>query len=158
MGTTWILCADRSRARLFEIDLHSDAPREVADFANPAGRAHERDLRSDADGRYYGKGERNQGHAAIPDRSVGDRETERFAESLRDYLERARAQQRFGQLWVAAAPAMLGLLRQNFGKPLRDVVEFEIDKEFTTDTPRDIQRQLVSAREARMRKSAGAQA
>ena len=66
MSTTWILCANASRARLFEVVAHSDTPREVADFVNPAGRAHERDLRSDAAGRFYGKGERNQGHAAFP--------------------------------------------------------------------------------------------
>jgi hypothetical protein len=66
MGTTWILCANSSRARVFEVDPHGphglDEPREIADYANPAAREHERDLRSDAAGRYYGKGEGTQGH------------------------------------------------------------------------------------------------
>src|SRR6186713_1158431 len=68
MGTTWIVCANSSRARLFEVDPHGPhgvaEPREIADYANPAARAHERDLRSDAAGRYYGKGERTEGHVA----------------------------------------------------------------------------------------------
>src|ERR671925_293525 len=98
MGTTWILCANSSRARLLEVDPHAETPREVADFVNPAGRAHERDLQSDASGHKYGIGER--GHAVAPGQSFAEHETERFAESLREYLEHARGEQRFAQLWL----------------------------------------------------------
>jgi protein required for attachment to host cells len=158
MGTTWILSANSSRARLFEVEPHSDTPREVADFVNPAARAHERDLRSDASGRYYGKGERQQGHAADPGESQNEHETERFAESLREYLERARGEQRFNQLWVVAAPAFLGHLRRNFGKPLAQTVELEVDKDFTGDNARDFFRRVLQERAEQVRKRAGAQA
>src|SRR4051812_11078052 len=120
MGTTWILCANAARARLFEVEPHSQAPREVADFVNPAGRAHERDLRSDAAGQFRGRGERHHGHSAFPYENMGEHETERFAESLRDYLDRARNEHRFARLWVAASPPFLGYLRRNFGKELHE--------------------------------------
>jgi len=146
MGTTWILCANRSRARLFEVQQHDDAQAEIADFANPAARAHERDLRSDASGRLYGKGERNQGHAADPSEGFGDHETERFAESLRDYLVHAHAAQRFGQLWIAAGPAFLGLLRHKLPKDVARLVELEVPKDFTAEEPAAIFRHLIDAR------------
>lgn len=151
MGTTWILCANSSRARLFEVDAHGDTPREVADFANPAGRAHERDLRSDAAGRYYGKGERQQGHAAAREEGFSEHETERFAESLREYLEHARGENRFGQLWLVAGPAFLGHLRRNFPKPLMSLVELEVDKDFTLEAPRELFAHVLAERAARLR-------
>lgn len=157
MGTTWILCANASRARLFEVVPHSEAPREVADFANPAGRAHERDLRSDAAGRFHGRGERNHGHAAFPYESMGEHETERFAESLREYLDRARSEHRFAQLWVVAAPAFLGRLRRNFGKELRELTELQVDKDFSGDPARDMFRRVLAEREAQAQKKARAQ-
>jgi protein required for attachment to host cells len=152
MGTTWILCANRSRARLFEVQAHSDTPSEVADFANPAARTHERDLRSDASGRLYGKGERNQGHAADPSQSQADHETERFAESLRDYLIAAHAGQRFAQLWIAAAPAFLGVLRHKLPKDIHRLVELEVPKDFTAEQAPGMFRHIMSEREAHLRK------
>jgi protein required for attachment to host cells len=157
MGTTWILSANSSRARLFEVDPHGDTPREVADFANPAGRAHERDLRSDAAGRYYGKGGQQQGHAATTKEDFGEHETERFAESLREYLEHARGENRFGQLWIVAGPSFLGHLRRNFHKPLMEMVELAVDKDLTMEPPRELFAHALAEREAQARRNTGAQ-
>ena len=153
MGITWILSANASRARLFEVERHEDAPREIADFSNAAGRAHERDLRSDGSGRLYGKGEHVQGHSTV-EGNVGDRETEHFAEALRHYLAHAHAEHRFGQLWIVAAPAFLGLLRQNLPKELESAVEFTLNKDYTTESPHDLFAHALAAREAHLRKTA----
>jgi protein required for attachment to host cells len=160
MGTTWILCANSSRARIFEVDPHGphgiEEPREIADYANPAGRQHERDQRSDAAGRFYGKGERNEGHAAAKEEGFGEHETERFVEHLRAELDRARNEHRFGQLWIAAAPAFLGLVRRNFAKELRSLVEVELDRDLTTEQPREVFARLLDARAAHRAKDARA--
>ena len=153
MGITWILSANASRARLFEVERHEDAPREIADFSNAAGRAHERDLRSDGSGRLYGKGEHMQGHATV-EGNVSDRETEHFAESLRDYLKAAHAQHRFGQLWIVAAPHFLGLLRRNLPKEVEAAVEFTLDKDYTTAEPRELFAHALAARQEHLRKTA----
>jgi protein required for attachment to host cells len=149
MGKTWMLVANRSRARLFEVNPVGETPLEVADFDNPEGRMHGRDLRTDGDGRFYGKGEHTQGHSAGKEPGLPGHEVERFAEQLRDYLEHARATQRFGQLWIAAAPAFLGVLRDKLGKSVRSVVEFELDKDITTEAPAEIFRHLRDARAER---------
>src|SRR2546428_9325667 len=66
MQKTWILTADGSRARIFEA-LGSDSKfREVDDFANPQGRLNNRELRTDASGRYSGKGQGHHGHTTLP--------------------------------------------------------------------------------------------
>jgi len=48
---------------------------------------------------------------------------------------------------------LLGQLRNAFSKPLRRRVELEIDKDLTTDTPGDILRRALDAREAKRERS-----
>jgi protein required for attachment to host cells len=153
MDIIWIVAANRSRARILEIQPHKDTPLERADLANPAARAHERDLESDAAGRFYGKGEWNQGHVATASESLGEHETERFAADVREYLERGRNEHRFEQLWVIAAPTFLGLLRKTLPKPLRQRVELEIDKDLTTEPAREIMRHALEERDRRRRET-----
>jgi protein required for attachment to host cells len=147
MSGIWILAANRSRARILEVQSNKDIPLERADLANPAARAHERDLESDAAGRFYGKGEWNQGHVATASESLGEHETERFAADVREYLERGRNEHLFEQLWVIAAPTFLGLLRKTFPKPLRQRIELEIDKDLTTEPAREIMRYALEERD-----------
>jgi len=148
MAVTWILAANRSRARVLEIRTDDTTPRECADFANPSARAHERDLESDAAGRFFG-GEREQGHGASGGENAGDHETDRFVIDLRNFLEHARTEKRYDHLWVVAAPAVLGLLRKAFSKPLRQHVEVEIDKDVTTEKPGEIVRYVREERKRR---------
>ena len=156
MTNTWLLVANRTRARILEIKSVRDQPIERVAFANPAGRAHERDLDSDAAGRFYGKGEREQAHSANASESLAEHETDRFVVDLREFLDHARSEQRFERLWLIAAPALLGQLRNAFSKPLRRRVELEIDKDLTTDTPGEILRRALDAREAKRERSARA--
>jgi len=149
MELTWLLIANRSRARILEVRSLREEPVERATFVNPAGRAHERDLDSDAAGRFYGKGEREQGHSATASESLGEHETDRFVIDLRDFLERARNEQRFEKLWLVAAPAILGQFRNAFSKPLRQRVDLEVDKDLTTDTPGEILRRTLEVRDAK---------
>jgi protein required for attachment to host cells len=153
MTITWLLVANRTRARILELQSVRDRPIERAAFLNPAGRAPERDLDSDAAGRFYGKGGWDQGHSATASESLGDHETNRFVVDLRGYLDHARSEQRFERLWLIAAPALLGQLRNAFAKPLRRRVDLEIDKDLTTDTPGDILRRALDAREAKRERS-----
>jgi len=146
MELTWLLVANRTRARVLEIRSERDQPVERAAFVNPTGRAHERDLDSDAAGRFYGKGEWNQGHSATASESLGEHEVDRFVVEIRDFLDHARSERRFERLWLVAAPAFLGHLRNAFAKPLRDRVALEVDKDLTTDKPDEILRRTVEAR------------
>ena len=66
MRTSWILIADSSRARIFEKKEHERHLEEVEDFVDNLGRATNHELRTDGRGRFYGKGERDQGRGVVP--------------------------------------------------------------------------------------------
>jgi protein required for attachment to host cells len=149
MSITWLLAANRSRARLFELPNDDDEPVEIADFVHPAGRAHERDLVTEGQGRFWGKGEQHQGHSVVPNVDVARAQSERFAEELRDYLENARTHERFASLWIMAGPTFLGILRDKLTKGVSREVEFDVDKDVTMETAKDI---VAAARRERARR------
>ena len=129
MKNIWILAADGSRARLFEMRRPDRTPTLVEEFDNPPGRAHNRDLVTDGNGRYFGKGERTQGHTAPPSESAVEHEVEMFAKRLAAHLDKARVEQRFDALRIVAAPKFLGLVRQNLSKELEKMVDETIPKD-----------------------------
>src|SRR5207247_2112659 len=91
MQRTWILAADSSRARIFEALGSSPNFREIDDLANPPGRANNRELRTDAHGRYSGKGQGHHGHVTSPPVDAVEHETELFSKMLGHYLDKARS-------------------------------------------------------------------
>ena len=127
--TTWIVAADASRARVYTMETADGTPQRVEEFDNPAGRAHNRDLVHDGDGRYFGKGERNQGHTAPPGESAVEHEVELFAKRVAGYLDRARIDHKYERLRLVAAPKFLGLLRQNLSKEVDKLVDDAIAKD-----------------------------
>ena len=118
----WILVADSSRAKIFETHGPGDLAREIEELPHPEGRAHNRDLRSDAQGRYYGKGERHQGHAATPQVLPTEHEAELFAKHLGDHLDKARTAHRYERLCIIAPPKFLGMLRNHLDKEVEKLI------------------------------------
>jgi protein required for attachment to host cells len=139
MQTTWIVAADSSRARIFEMQGLQDPVREIEDFANPAGREQDRELSSDARGRYYGKGEGQQAHTAEPHVDEVEHQTELFSKRVGEYLDQARVEHRYDKLCLIAFPKFLGLLRQNLSKEARRLVEDEVPKDISKLEARDIE-------------------
>jgi len=139
MRTTWIVVGDAGRARIFEIPGARRPMREIRDFFHPEGRARNRELVTDGPGRYYGKGERSQGHTAPPGMSAVEHEEELFAVELAEYLDNARAQSRFQVLHVIAVPRLLGLLRRHLPEPTRKLIGKEIAKDLSRSDPQEIE-------------------
>lgn len=140
MQTTWILAADNSRARIFEIHGAQDHLREVEDFVNPAGRAREDEIRSDNLGRFYGKGGAgNQAHTAEPNTDPVEHETELFSKQVSEFLDKARAEHRYDKLCVIAFPKFLGMMRQNLSKEVRQMVEDEVPKDISWQDAHEIE-------------------
>jgi protein required for attachment to host cells len=140
MQTTWILAADSSRVRIFEEMDAQHHLREIQDFAHPAGHAQDRDLETDAKGRYFGKGERVIGHTAEPNTDPVEHENELFSKSIGDFLDKARNEHRYDKLCVIAPPKFLGLLRQNMSKEAQKLVEEEIVKDVSWFDEKEIER------------------
>jgi protein required for attachment to host cells len=131
MQTTWFVVADSSRVRIFEMDEPERHLHEIEDMANPQGRATNRDLRTDGYGRYYGKGEREQGHTAPPHVDAVEHETELFSKKVGEYLDKARNEHRYEKLCLIAPPKFMGLIRQNLSKEAQKLVEEEMLKDIS---------------------------
>ena len=55
MNLTWLIVADNSKARIFEVDTHSGPIEEIETLVHTQSRLHEQDMTSDLPGRSGGK-------------------------------------------------------------------------------------------------------
>jgi protein required for attachment to host cells len=149
MATTWILAADSARARIFERASRDTQCREIEDFLNPEGRAQNREINADADGRYYGHGAQYRAFAAGQKVTPVEHKTELFSKEVGRYLDKARAQRRYDRLYVIAPPEFLGLMRQNMTKEVQRLVADEINKDLSTADVAEIERCIEERRRLR---------
>ncbi|WP_182915896.1 host attachment protein [Massilia cavernae] len=106
MQTTWVIAADSSRARIFELEQDTSHLLEIEDMVNPEGRQTEREI------------EANQQH-----------DVEMFSKQLGHYIDKACVEHRFDALTVIAPPKFLGLIRENLSDQSRRAVQEEIPKD-----------------------------
>lgn len=142
MSTQWVVIADRSRARVFQTEGNLDGLHEVQDLLNPQGRLSNAELRRDAKGRYYGKGERNQAHTAEPRISRQEHDEEMFSRELSQLLERGCDDRRYDSLVVIAPPEFLGMLRKQLPKRVEQRVTLQLDTGLANWGERDIRAYL----------------
>src|SRR5688572_23204046 len=143
METTWIITADASRARFLQVAGRDNALTEVEDLLNPEGRLHNREINSDAAGRFRGN-DRPGGHASDDENRTVDHYSELFAKRIGAFLDKARVEHRYDKLYLVAAPKFLGMLRKELGKETEKLVVDELDKDLSWFNARDIERYLGS--------------
>lgn len=139
MRTTWILISDSSRARIFEKKEHEKHLEEVEDFVDSAGRATSNELGTDEGGRFYGRGERYQGHTTQPAVSPVEHENDLFAHILTRYLDDARKANRYNRLYLIAPPKFLGLIRGSLDDEVKKMVQGELQKDISTFTAHEVE-------------------
>lgn len=135
MATTWVLIADSSRARLFSVEKALAPFREIEAFINPEGRARNRDLVSDRQGRSVGNGP-NMDYEVTPKRQ----QAMMFAKEISEHLKNGRIGGLFHRLYIAAAPSFLGLLRDKLDAPTAELLVDTVSKDLTQLEPEDIRR------------------
>lgn len=140
MKSTWILVADSTRARIFTADSPSSPLEEIEDFSHTEGRLHDREMTSDLPGKIKSAG--GGGHAFEQPTDPKKHEADTFAHRVSQYLEEAHNADRFEQLLIVAAPAFLGLLRNNLPEQIKKLVRFELDKDITLMSAADIRQHL----------------
>jgi protein required for attachment to host cells len=138
MQTTWIVAADSGRARIFEAEGTGKNFHELQDFVNEAGRERHQDLRTDAKGRFYGKGERDQAHTADPDIDAPRHETELFAKMVCEYLDKGRVEHKYDDLFLVADPQFLGMTRDMLSKEAQRLIKREVPKDISWFDEREI--------------------
>jgi protein required for attachment to host cells len=138
MPTTWIVAADASRARILQV---ADRERlvEIEDLVNPEGRLHNREINTDAKGRFAGP-DRPGGHSSDDEERTVEHYNGLFAKRVAEYLDKARNDQRYERLVLVAAPKMLGHLRHELDKEVEKLVLDEVPKDLSWFNAREIER------------------
>lgn len=126
--TTWIVAADRSRARIFKShwpDLQDASL--VEEHSHSEGRMQAKEVDAGA----FGRGRGPDGGSSPYDREVDHRHDSaaRMAIEIAERMEAGRSRNAFGHVVVVAPPLVLGELRRRFSPELAKLVDAEVDKE-----------------------------
>jgi protein required for attachment to host cells len=140
MKTTWVLVAEKSRARLFDWQSR-DVLNEIQAFVHPESRLHEQDLVSDRRGRAFDSAGEGR-HAQQEPTSAKQHEAEVFARELVTRLDQSRSRQELDRLVIMAAPQFLGQLREEMPPELQKLVIREVNKNLAQESADDIRRYL----------------
>ena len=147
-GNTWIVVANRSKARVFDANWPELTTfEEVASFVHPEATLHVRDTVNDAPGQFRELG--SAPHSGEPHTDFAHQMTGDFAQELVEYLEAHRLKGDFGTVIVLAPPLMLGALRQQMGRPLADMVADEQDKDYSALPDRELRQRLLDLAKSR---------
>ena len=136
ISTTWLVVADRARARILSTTADTSELNEIKTLVNPEGAMRQSDYVSDRQG-YFG-GRKGSLEAGDPKTDFQHKTAETFAIQVVDHLEAARNSQQFGRLVLIAAPSFLGALRRKLPAPLSRMVELEVDKDYSKCAPDEI--------------------
>ncbi|BCN93262.1 hypothetical protein THMIRHAM_10470 [Thiomicrorhabdus immobilis] len=141
MKPIWILVADSSNARIFTTENSASELIEIEDFFHYEGLQHERELVSDSAGR-INDGRNGGNHAYSAEVSPKEQESIDFAKRIAKQLNDEFNQNKFEKLFVVAAPAFLGELRNAFSKAVEKHIAFSLGKNIVTQTPAEIRGHL----------------
>jgi len=137
MEKTWVVVADSSHARIFQLRDTQHSLEELEDISNAAGRADNRQLQTDRNAQFNSPG--GPSNTYQPHEDAVEHEVHQFARHLGHRLSTAATQNKYHRLCLIAAPKFLGLLRDSLDKPARKLVVAELDKNFTAFARPDIE-------------------
>ncbi|MGJ0516727.1 MAG: host attachment protein [Methylomicrobium sp.] len=142
MITNWVVVANHTRARFFQIATSSAPLEEIDTLVHPEGRLHDREITSDLPGKVKNPSGLGGGIAFEQQTDPKKHEAEVFALEIVHYLEHAYNANRFERLIVIADPSILGLIRQHMPTQLSKHVSLELDKNVAGMTAAEIRSHL----------------
>jgi protein required for attachment to host cells len=141
MAVYWILAADSAYAKILRTDKKKGALELIRELEHPESRMKDSDLYDDSPGRAFvshGQGR----HAMENEVDAKKMESIRFAQELADELKKAAAEDQFHKLYILAAPAFLGELREKLDSSVTSRIVQEIPKDVVKETPEKIRAKL----------------
>jgi protein required for attachment to host cells len=141
MSKTWVVVAESSRAKIFEIEKKNSPLIELEALAHPGSRVHEQELTSDLPGRSLNSASHGSHKMAAPS-SAKEQESVEFARTISSHLDKAFTRGKFDKLIIMSPPAFLGQLRKELGSETSKRVVSEIDKNLVRHNTQDIQAHL----------------
>lgn len=136
----WVLVADSCQAKIYRV-VSFPKIEEISFLQHPDSRLHNQDLISSKPGRAF-QSVGTTRHAYEPETTPKKIEAMKFATDIANVLTQAANQNEFERLYVIAAPAFLGLLRQHISPGVQKKIYAEIPKEMTAFDVKAIEHQL----------------
>ncbi len=140
MSKRWIVVADSSKARIFNAPA-GEKLEELETLTHPDSRLSDGEMRRDRVGLDMNTGSLGR-HGLEPSSDPKKDEARIFSRIVADVLAKAHGRQKYQQLGIFAAPAFLGLLRDQLSKPVANSLFLEIPKNISTLSPEEIQKHL----------------
>ncbi len=141
MAISWVLAADGSYAKILQSDNRIGPLKLLEELEHPEARMKNGDLYSDSAGRSFDSGGQGR-HAMEPGTDAKSTEAQRFCKELCDKLRQAALQNQFEKLYILAAPAFLGMLRECLDDNVKSRIASEIAKDVAKQTPEAIREKL----------------
>jgi protein required for attachment to host cells len=129
-ATVWVTVADSARARLFAARNALGPLEELETLVNPEARIPQRELVSDAPGRSF-RSVGRQRASMSSEVSAKQQDTLDFARQIAERLNEARVRGEYHKLVLVAAPAFLGVLREQLDRHVLELVCATLDKDLT---------------------------
>jgi len=135
MDYTWILVADRARARIVAkpnpVIGNGHAWQELDPLVFPEARVSGREATTDKPSRSFDRKGSGR-HAMVAEVSAKEEAAERFAKTVAKVLEKARTNHLYESLILVAEPGFLGTLQANLSPQTAKKVIDKIPKDLTT--------------------------
>jgi protein required for attachment to host cells len=141
MAISWVLAADSSHAKIFQADNRATPLVLIEELEHPEARLKNSDFYTDGAGRSFDSGGMGR-HAMEPEVDAKSEEARRFARELCEKLRQAALDNRYEKLYVIAAPAFLGILRDCQDDRVKSRVAGEIAKDVTRQAAQEIRAKL----------------
>lgn len=127
--TAWVLIANASEAKCYEIKRHGQDLALIKAYEHPENRLKDSDLVTDEPGHYIS---RDTAHGMLSEHhNPKENEAEHFAITLAHDLKHAKSKNLFEKLIVIAPPHFHGLLNKHFDKKTAEVIAHSIEKDYT---------------------------
>jgi protein required for attachment to host cells len=127
MEITWIIVADQTRLRVFEIAGGTVNLYEIVDFLSPEGRMRVQvPLENVQQGSFENGEPVSTGTDEASKSSARCGQSDLFSKQISSYVERARLGRRFTKLRIIAPLDFLGLLRKNMSEAVTQSIEDEV--------------------------------
>lgn len=141
MSKTWVVVAESSRAKIFEIESNEEDKtlKEIKGFTHSTSRNHKSQLTGSQ------QKEGRQSKLTSTDDTHGDNDRTVFARSLGQHLNSARNKGEFKKLILMSPPKFLGDLRKNLGHETNKFVVSAVDKNLVRHNVKDIQAHIPSS-------------
>ncbi|WP_456405053.1 host attachment protein [Thiolapillus sp.] len=141
MAISWVLAADSSYAKILKSDGRTAPLNLLEELEHPEARMKNVDLYSDTAGRSFDSGGRGR-HAMEPENDAKTTEAQRFAKELCNKLRSAALQGEYEKLYILAAPAFLGILRECLDENVKSRIAGEIPKDVAKEAAEEIRDKL----------------